>query len=180
MPRLPHLLLCTTLAAMPVAIPAAAQTTSADSPATDPGGQPPAVTTDEDFLRLATSANLLEIRSSDYILDRTQSDAVRAFAETMIADHTAAGEAMAQAAGTAPPAPDLLLEPPHADLMAQLETAGDDAAYIDLQRKAHENAVALFTDYATNGQEGAVKDFAEATLPELQVHLTMLQDMAND
>lgn len=184
MKLIPHLLLCTALAAMPVAtLPALAQTTSADSPSTDAGGQMPAVTTDEDFLRLANSANLLEIRSSEMVLEQTQSPEIRTFAETMIADHTAAAEEMAQIAGTAPPAPDapdIMLEPPHATLMSQLEAAegSPDAAYVDLQRQAHEQAVALFTDYATNGQDGAVKDFAEATLPKLQEHLQMVQNLA--
>ncbi|ESW59880.1 MAG: membrane protein [Rhodobacter sp. CACIA14H1] len=170
------------LALLLAALPVAAQTTSADSPSADAGGQPPAVTTDEDFLRLATSANLLEIRSSELILEKTRSPDIRAFAEAMIADHRAAAEQMAQAAGTTPPAPDspdIMLEPRHATLMAQLEAAegSPDAAYIDLQRQAHEQAVALFTDYATNGQEGAVKDFAGATLPKLQEHLEKVQQL---
>ena len=56
----------------------------------------------------------------------------------MIADHTAAAEEMAKAAGTAPAAPDapgIMLEPPHAALMQQLETAQGsiDAAYVEAQ-----------------------------------------------
>lgn len=173
------------LALLLAALPATAQTTTADSPATDAGGQPPAVTTDEDFLRLATSANLLEIRSSELARDKATSPEVTAFAEQMIADHTAAAEEMAKAAGTAPAAPDapgIMLEPSHAALMQQLETAQGsiDAACVDLQRKAHEQAVALFTDYATNGEEGPVKDFAEATLPKLQEHLEKARQLPTE
>lgn len=167
------------LAAMPVV----AQTTSADGPAADSAAGV-GVTTDAAFVKLATSSNILEIRSSELARDRAGSDAVKEFATRMIADHTAASAKLAEAAGQ--PAPDMSadlsgqMEPRHAEQLATLEAAtgeGFDQAYIDLQRQAHEEAVALFQSYATNGQEGAVKDFAEATVPTLQDHLTMVQDM---
>ena len=39
-----------------------------------------------------------------------------------------------------------------------------------MQTAAHADAVALFSGYATNGAEGALKDFAAQTLPTLKTH----------
>lgn len=176
------LVLGTGLAPIPGA--ALAQTTSADSPATD-SAVGVTVETDAEFVRLATSSDILEIRSSEVAQDRAASDAVKGFAARMIADHTAASQALAEAAGQAAPdfATDLSakLDPRHAEQLAMLEAAAADAgfdqAYVDLQRVAHEEAVALFQTYATNGEEGEVKAFAEATVPKLQEHLAMVQDL---
>lgn len=165
--------------------PVLAQTTSADGPAADSAAGV-GVTTDAAFVTLATSANILEIRSSELARERAASEAVKGFAERMIADHTAASAQLAQAAGQ--PAPDFSadlsgqLDPKHAEQLATLESAsgdGFDQAYIDLQLQAHEAAVALFQSYATNGQEGAVKDFAEATVPKLQEHFVKVQGLTN-
>lgn len=174
--RLPLILAALLLAAPPVL----AQTdTTAEGAATDQGGQMPKVTTDEEFIRLATSSNLLEIRSSELAAQKAQSEEVRDFAAQMVTDHQAASEALAQASGQSVPDPETYppqLDPRHAELLTQLESANAfDAAYAKLQVQAHEEAVALFTDYATNGQEGGVKDFAEATVPKLQEHLEKAQ-----
>ncbi len=172
------------LVGLSLTLPAVAQTTSADGPAADSAAGV-GITKDADFLRLATSANILEIRSSEMARDRAASDAVKAFAEQMIADHTAAMQGMAEASGTALPdlSTDLsaMLDPQHATLLQQLDaTQGDgfDVAYVTLQNQAHDQAVALFQTYATNGEEGPVKAFAEATLPKLQHHLEMAQSLA--
>ncbi|AWB48399.1 DUF305 domain-containing protein [Gemmobacter aquarius] len=164
--------------------PVLAQTTSADGPAADSAAGV-GVTTDAVFVKLATSSNILEIRSSELARDRAGSDAVKAFAERMIADHAAASAKLAEVAGQ--PAPDMSadlsgqMDAKHAEQLAALEAVtgeGFEQAYIDLQRQAHDAAVALFQSYATNGEDGAVKDFAEATVPTLQEHLTLVQDMS--
>jgi putative membrane protein len=54
---------------------------------------------------------------------------------------------------------------------------GFDSAYVDTQLRAHQDAVALFKDYAANGPTPALKSFAEKTLPTLENHLKMVQDL---
>lgn len=131
------------------------------------------------FATMAASSNMLEIASSQLAVENAQQDSVRAFAQRMIEDHTLAGEEMAQAAEA-----DGLAEVPesmsphHQQMMSQLEAAAPeefDSQYIDMQVSAHEEAVALFSSYA--GQEGALADFAETTLPTLEEHLTMVREL---
>ena len=51
-----------------------------------------------EFAALAASSNMFEIESSNLALAQSQDDTVRAFAQHMITDHTAAGEKMKAAA----------------------------------------------------------------------------------
>ncbi len=45
------------------------------------------------------------------------------------------------------------------------------------QLKVHESAVALFSEYAKNGEKGELKSFAAKTLPTLEEHLAEVQKM---
>lgn len=177
MKPLPILLLTLSLCATPVW----AQTTSADGASVDSAAGL-GVTDEADFIRLATSANILEIRSSEMAQEKATMPAVKEFADRMIANHTAASAELASISGTTPPdlSSDLTaaLDPAYAALLAQLGKVGAegfDASYADVQRQGHELAIALFQSYATNGKEGAVKDFAEKTLPTLQDHFEAAQ-----
>ena len=50
-----------------------------------------------------------------------------------------------------------------------------DRAYDEMQQQAHEEAVALFSDYARNGDNPDVKAWAAKTLPHLREHLEMVK-----
>jgi putative membrane protein len=82
-----------------------------------------------------------------------------------------------------------------ADMKAALPTALDDASqkkldklrdakpedfaaqYDPMQVSAHKDAVSLFERYAKGGEDPKLKDWAGKTLPALQHHLEMAQDM---
>ena len=63
--------------------------------------------------------------------------------------------------------------PPLATSACQLKAASGkdfEAKYITLQADAHRKAVALFAAYANSGDDPALKEFAKATLPTLEMH----------
>ena len=126
------------------------------------------------FADRATSSNMFEILTSELALSRSQSDAVRAFAEKMIADHEAASEQMkAATAEEGVTLPDSLM-PDHQeqlDRLSSLEVADFDAAYLGAQLAAHTEAITLFRGFAEQGADGALKDFATDMLPMLEEHL---------
>lgn len=167
MPRLvPLLSLVVTLG-----LPGAPAGWAADPVPRDPA---PTVQPTATFVALAVPGNLFEIESSQLALDRPVSPAVKAFARTMVDDHAAAGvrlrEVIAVAHVAAPP------EKLDARRIAQLEAlraASDDQfekAYLDLQRKAHDEAVALFEGYAAGGENAALRAVAAELLPRLRAH----------
>ena len=50
--------------------------------------------------------------------------------------------------------------------------------YDPMQVSAHKDAVSLFERYAKGGEDPKLKDWAGKTLPALQHHLEMAQDLA--
>ncbi|OYW51957.1 MAG: hypothetical protein B7Z31_13155 [Rhodobacterales bacterium 12-65-15] len=167
------------LAALMTAAPVFAQTATDASPPSQDEMQA-MMTMPEAFAQRATSSNMFEIMSSELALQAGQSEEVRAFAEQMIADHTAAGERMMVAATAEGLTPTNDLMPDH---QAQLDTLSTmtaeefDAAYLSAQVAAHDEAVTLFSGYASQGAEGPLKAFAAETLPTLEGHLGMAEPM---
>ena len=49
-----------------------------------------------------------------------------------------------------------------------------------MQVSAHKDAVSLFERYAKSGDDPKLKDWAGKTLPALQHHLQMAQDLKNE
>lgn len=151
--------------------------------AEDPAPVPAANTTDnamgdvsiEHFVPMATSSNLLEIQSSELALQKASSDQVKQFAQQMIADHTKAGEemkaALSQRKGDLG-SPDTLLKEDAAalDTLKNASAENFDMAYIELQRMAHDKAVALFQSYASKPDDPTLGAFAQKTLPVLEMH----------
>ncbi|MNF08689.1 hypothetical protein D3C81_1758680 [compost metagenome] len=62
--------------------------------------------------------------------------------------------------------------------MLNIRDESFDAAYANNQVNAHEEAVKLFKDAAENADDPEIKQFAQATLPVLQQHLEMAQQLA--
>ena len=165
-------------AALFFAAPAFAQDNAATtSAAVDPAS----ITEPADFANMAAISNMFELESSTLALERATGEEVKTFAEQMIADHTKAAQEMLPAAteeGLTPPED---LDDRHQDMLDQLsDLEGEefDMAYIQAQVQAHDEAVALFEAYSTNGAEGPLKEFATATLPTLQMHQEHVRGLA--
>lgn len=129
-----------------------------------------------EFLTKASVATRFEIETSELALKRATSPDVKAFAQRMIDDHTAAAAKLKEAAEMDKVDVSLIatsLDKKHRKKLDDLgrEDAEDfDEAYMDLQETAHKKAVSLFKDYADDGDKPALKQFAQQTLPTLEAH----------
>lgn len=137
----------------------------------------------EQFVGIAGVGNNFEIQSSQVALERSQNADVRAFAEMMIADHTAMGEALAEAVSAAglPFAPPNDIDTGHAEKMDDIRTITADQfdrTYLRWQIQVHQVAVALFSGYSQNGDNEQLRQFAATGLPKVQAHLDHLLAMA--
>ncbi len=135
------------------------------------------------FVQTAGIAGLFEIESSKIALKRSENPEIRAFAESMVADHTKIAAALKRAVEDAKG--DLVIpaaaDAEHADMLKKLEAAPArefDALYIQMQTLAHEQAVGLFGAFAKDGDQAALKTFAADTLPTLQAHLAHVQRLS--
>ncbi len=166
-------------AALPLLL-AACVAPTASSPPVSPVAM--TVTDSAEFTRMATSSNLLEIESSRLAAQQSRDPEVRRFAGQMIRDHSQASRRMAAVLRRAglPEAP-RELTPRHQamlDRLAAVQPEGFDSAYILLQGQAHEEAIALFSNYAQSGDDPRLASFARQTLPTLQMHARHVQRLS--
>jgi putative membrane protein len=141
---------------------------------------PAAVTSAAVFVPMATSSNLFEIESSHLALERSKDPQVRRFAQQMVRDHNAAMRRMAATLrGNRMPVPPPQMNAKHQQMLAAVTAASDfDAAYVNAQLMAHQEAVALFTSYSSSGDVPPLAAFAGKTLPVLQMHLDHVQSLS--
>ena len=129
------------------------------------------------FIENAGFSGAFEIESSKLALEKGTRDDVKMFAQHMIDAHTKAStelENAVAASGIEIGVPDVL-DSPHAEMIKSLQASANfDADYLNMQYQAHQDAISLFKSYAEGGEAGPIKDYAAATLPELNNHLEML------
>lgn len=140
----------------------------------------------QEFVKKASVSSLFEIESSKIALQRAQTPEVKAFAQQMIDDHTAAGKKMkgAVAESGLKLVEYKTLDEAHQKKITELKQADAkdfDDKYIDIQEDAHDDAVDLFEDYAENDKaNAALKTFAANTLPTLRTHDEHIEKLDKD
>jgi len=99
----------------------------------------------------------------------------------MIADHTKTSDALKSLVGKkSGMSLSATIDAKHRALLARLQhaTAADfDKLYSQQQIQAHEQAIMLFTSESQTGKDPDLKSFASQTLPALQQHLVMAQQL---
>ncbi|MFC3713715.1 DUF4142 domain-containing protein [Sphingoaurantiacus capsulatus] len=129
------------------------------------------------FIDTASSIGAFEVVASKLALERGVGGEVKTFAEKVIADHTAANDELTALIATMNPpmAQPKDLNGKYKGLFQTLNEAGpgnaSTRAYVDSQRVAHNEAVALFTAYAQGGDNAQLQAYARKYLPALQAHL---------
>jgi putative membrane protein len=133
------------------------------------------------FVARAAFGNMFEVESSKLALERSNAGAVKAFAQRMVDDHSAASvkfkEAVLEAKLAMPPDK---LDAKHQAIVDELAArqGGDfDKAYIEAQYKAHIETVELFKGYAQAGEDTRMRAFAAEMLPKLEAHLEHVSKM---
>lgn len=144
----------------------------------EPSAQPVRSSAAE-FIEKAGKGGMFEVLSSDLALKRAMDGKVKNFAKRMATDHRASNDKLVSTVRSAElPPPPTGLDPEQQEIMDRLSTASGrafDRAYIDSQIKAHEDAVQLFSTYAREGDNPALKSFAQQVLPTLEDHLKHVQ-----
>lgn len=135
---------------------------------------------DKSFIMDAANDSMAEVELGKVAQQNAASEDVKKFGQRMVDDHAAASkelEPIATKLGVTPPtAP----EGKHAKMVKDLsKKTGDkfDKAYVDDMVKDHKKAVKMFEKQAQKGESAELRDFASKTLPKLQEHLKMAQDL---
>lgn len=133
------------------------------------------------FIEEASAAGMFEVDSSKIALEKSSNDKVKEFAQQMVDDHTKAGDALK--AAVSEDQKNYLSTKSTEKQVKEIEklnkedAKGFDKEYVKAQVKAHDEAVKLFTKYSEKGDDAELKEFAKNTLPTLQQHKTMIDDI---
>lgn len=133
-----------------------------------------------DFIKEAAMSDMLEIDSAK-LAEQKGNAAEKTFAAQMIADHTkTSAELKGMVSGDLKAAIPTALDDSSRKKLDKLKNAKPEdfaSEYDPMQVSAHKDAVSLFERYAKGGDDPKLKDWAGQTLPTLQHHLEMAQDM---
>jgi putative membrane protein len=170
-----------TVAALLTATSAMAQSAAESTGVNSVIGRAP---TTQDFIAQASASDMFEIESSKIALQKGD-ETTKAFAQQMITDHgktTTELKALIDS-GKVQGTPATALtddQKEEIDDLNKAEAADFNEEYIDDQVEAHEDAVDLFKRYAEEGENADLKAWAAKTLPALEHHYKMAQDLDKD
>jgi putative membrane protein len=132
-----------------------------------------------DFVLEVARSDMFELASSKIAVEKTDG-AIRSFASMMIVDHTKTTDQLkSEAEADNLPLPTSMSSANQSKLDKLAKLSGGDFAkeYMDEQVSAHKDAVNLFQRYGKGGDNSKLKNWAVTTLPTLQHHLDMAQDL---
>jgi putative membrane protein len=135
----------------------------------------------QDFVTEAANSDMFEIQSSQLALQKSSDPTTKSFANQMVTDHTKTSADLKSMVdnGTVKANLPTSLDSSHQSMLDKLNSlSGEDFAkeYNADQVDGHKAAVDLFKRYAKGGDSDALKSWTATTLPTLQHHL----DMANN
>ncbi|SDG32062.1 DUF4142 domain-containing protein [Dyella sp. 333MFSha] len=135
---------------------------------------------DAAFVKKASAAGLAEVTLGKLGAEKGASSDVKTFGQTMVDDHTKAGDELKTiAAAKSIP---VSTAPMPADATAAASIGKKDGAAFDTAFKTkmvadHEKVIKLFTTESSTGKDPELKAFATKTLPTLQHHLEMAKQL---
>ena len=130
------------------------------------------------YVRLASSSDLYEIKSSQLALTRARDARLREFARMMINAHQGLGSQLSFAGRRLNLLPSAQLLPEHQRLLDTLESTSDfDGTYRRQQIQVHEAALKLHGDFAARGESATLRPVARSAAPIIRAHLQRLRAM---
>jgi putative membrane protein len=134
----------------------------------------------EDFIKEAAMSDLLEIEAAK-VAQQKGNATEKTFAAQMITDHTkTSSELKGMVSGDMKAALPTALDGSSEKKLGKLRDVKPEefaSEYDPMQVSAHKDATSLFERYAKGGDDPQLKDWAGQTLPALQHHLEMAQEM---
>lgn len=140
------------------------------------------------FVSEAATGGMTEVKASQLAVDKAINPDVKSFAQKMIDDHTKANlelKTLAEGKGVTMPTDLTSSQQSHIDDLTKLGGDDFDKAYVKMMVKDHQSTVDLFQHYSgvdssmlhKPADDADLKEWIRKTLPTLQDHLTMIEDI---
>lgn len=134
---------------------------------------------DRTFMKEAAQGGMAEVNLGQLAAQNASDPDVKAFGQRMVTDHSKANDQLKQVAtgmNVTLPTDVKASDKAEANRLSKLTGAAFDRAYVREMVKDHKKDVAEFQKEAKSGH-GDVQSFASTTLPTLQEHLKMAEDL---
>src|SRR5689334_1615636 len=128
----------------------------------------------------AAQGGMAEVQMGELAKQKATNPQVKSFADKMVTDHNKANDELKQIVsrkGATLPTDVGRKENSHYDSLQKENGADFDKAYVEHMVKDHKKDVKDFQDAAQNLTDPDLKAFAQKTLPTLQEHLQMIQQI---
>ncbi len=135
---------------------------------------------DKGFVKDAAMGGMFEVKMGQVAASQGASDAVKSFGQRMVDDHGKANTELmdiAQKKGLAVPAELEKKFQKKIDSLSKKSGADFDKAYMKEMVKDHKDDIKAFDKEAKKGKDPDLKTFATNTLPTLQEHLKLAQQV---
>jgi putative membrane protein len=137
---------------------------------------------DEDFVKEAAQASEVEIAASKLAVTKASNAEVKAFAQKLIDDHTAASKELAalvksKNAAWPPDDPAMTARKQKHESLQTLTGAEFDKEYLEDMISDHESTLARAGRQMNDGKDADIKAFASKMQPKLLEHLKMARDL---
>jgi putative membrane protein len=137
---------------------------------------------DKKFVMEAAAGGMEEVQLGQIAAQKASDPDVKSFGQRMVDDHTKANDQLKQVAsqkGVTVPSSLPASKQKDVDKLNKLNGAAFDSAYVSMMVKDHKKDVADFQKESKSAKDSDVKSFASTTLPTLQDHLKMIQDISS-
>jgi putative membrane protein len=138
---------------------------------------------DKTFVHQAAIGGMAEVELGKLAQQKAQSADVKQFGQRMEQDHSAVNEQLMSVASAKGIDVPKQLDREHQQLrdkLAKATGAQFDREYMQAMVKNHKKDVKEFEKVAKSGRDADIKNFAQSTLPTLQQHLQMAQDIEHN
>jgi len=136
---------------------------------------------DKNFLVTAIESDNAEIKASELALQKSSNPDVKSFAQKMIDDHQKTSvelKKLAMQKKVDAPTEPSFAQRSKIELLSKTSGASFDKHFAStIGVSAHQDAVKLFQDADKKSKDADIKQFAAATLPAPQSHLSMANDL---
>jgi putative membrane protein len=137
---------------------------------------------DTKFMKDAAMGGMEEVELGKMAAQKASDADVKSFGQKMVDDHSKANDQLQQLATqkgvTLPTGPSTMQKSDMAKL-DKLSGSAFDKAYVSMMVKDHKKDVAEFKKASTSAKDSDLKSWAGTTLPTLQDHLKMVQDISS-
>jgi putative membrane protein len=140
-----------------------------------------ATASDHRFATEAAQGGMAEVELGRLAQQKASSEDVKRFAQRMVDDHSKANDQLKQAAqqsGITLPADSASKHKASMARLQKLSGEAFDRAYMQNMVQDHKKDLAEFQKEANQGSDPNIKQFAQNTLPTLQEHLKLAEDVS--